>query len=146
MCGMKKVMMAMVLAVSVPAAMLSCESASGKQSGYLHKDLSEQMDALSIFQGAIGEEIRRGKPENALWLVDGLDSVLHLVIDRLNNHQNLKKPFEHYYKTKMKGPVTLLRKSIARKDTAASHQAYRVLVRKCNSCHNIHEVEERAHY
>ncbi|MCU0404008.1 MAG: hypothetical protein MUE99_05615 [Chitinophagaceae bacterium] len=115
-------------------------------SGYLHKDLSEQMDALAIFQGAIGEEIKRGKPENSLWLVDGLDSVLLLITERLNNHKNLIKPFDHYYETKMKEPVNMLRIAILNNDTAASHTAYKLLVKKCNSCHNLHEVEERAHY
>jgi hypothetical protein len=78
--------------------------------------------------------------------VDGLDSVLHLINERLNNHQNLIKPFDYYYETKMKGALSSLRMSIEKKDTASSNQAYKLLVQKCNSCHNLHEVEERAHY
>lgn len=143
---MKRVVNTLALLASFPVLVMACESVAGRQSGYLHKDLSEQMDALQVYQGAIGEEIKRGKPENALWLVDGLDSVLHLIQERLNNHQNLRKPFDEYYSSKMKEPVGRLRKSIVNNDTAAAHVAYKLLVRKCNSCHNEHDVEERAHY
>ncbi len=141
-----KALKVIVLLACIAVVITACESLSGRQQGYLHKDLSEQMDALQVYQGAIGEEIKRGTPENALWLVEGLDSVLQLITERLNTHHSLQKPFDAYYESKMQEPVTRLQNSIAQKDTAAAHSAYRLLVRKCNSCHNEHDVEERAHY
>jgi hypothetical protein len=126
----------------------ACKNSNPPSEGYFHKDLSEQMDALQVYQGSIGEEIKRGTPtpEDALWFVDGMDSVLHVIMDRINEHRNLKKPFSSYYEAKLEDPIEKLRTAISNGDTAASRQAYGVLVRKCNSCHNEHDVEERAHY
>lgn len=134
------------LTITLFMAGVSCSHSDGSGNGYIHKDLSEQMDALQVYQGSIGEEIKRGKPEDALWLVDGMDSVLQVIMDRLNDHKKLNDPFSTYYKSKLESPIKKLRKAIVAGDTAASHEAYRILVRKCNSCHNEHEVEERAHY
>lgn len=124
----------------------SCQDGHAGTEGYLHKDLSEQMDALAVYQGAIGEEIKRGNAKETLWLVDGMDSVLLLICDRLNDHQNLRRPFRHFYEQKLEATINNLRKSIQNGDTAVTHQQYRLLVKKCNSCHNEHDVEERAHY
>ncbi|MCU0395514.1 MAG: hypothetical protein MUF29_06370 [Chitinophagaceae bacterium] len=124
----------------------SCSQEQEATEGYLHKDLSEQMDALAVYQGGIGEELRQGRTDNALWLLDGLDSVLLLMTSRLNEHHNLKRPFEYYYEKKLKTTVGALRTAVTAGDTTEAQRQYRLLVMKCNSCHNEHEVEERAHY
>jgi len=128
------------------AGLVSCNHENHPVSGYIKKDLSEQMDALQVYQGSIGEEIKKGKPGDALWLVEGMDSVMQMIMERQNEHKNLKKPFSDYYESKMERPIGLLKMAIKDLDTSAAHRAYRILVRNCNSCHNEHDVEERAHY
>ncbi len=132
--------------IAISVVPVSCGNADAEKRLYVHKDLSEQMDALAIYQGSIGEEIRRGKTQDALWLVDGMDSVLHMICKDLNEHHNLLEPFDYYYKHKLQEPVGLLRNAIESGDSAAADKNYRILVKKCNSCHNEHGVEERAHY
>jgi hypothetical protein len=124
----------------------ACTRAEAEQQGYLHKDLSEQMDALAVLQGSIGEELNRGTPQNADWLVEGLDSVLLLINERLNTHPSLLRPFDKFYKQKLKSPIQNLREAIANGDTTAARRNYILLVDRCNSCHKDHSVEEKAHY
>lgn len=145
--GMKMPVVSLMIAALVSLLLVqSCDATNAGAAGYLHKDLSEQMDALAVYQGAIGEDIRQGRAHESMWLVDGMDSVLQLVCERLNNHRNLRKPFEYYYARKLKQPISDLRSAIEKGDTAAAHQQYRLIVQRCNSCHNEHDVEERAHY
>jgi hypothetical protein len=124
----------------------ACSNKAKEKAGYLHKDLSEQMDALSILQGSIGEELNQRRTEDLLWYVNGLDSVMQIIMQDLNNHHSLEKPFDHFYKTKMEVPIQKLRIAIGNGDTVEVRKSYTLLVGKCNSCHNLHGVEERAHY
>lgn len=122
-----------------------CDSAVAEPQGYFAKDLSEQMDALSVYQEAIGEDLRKGKPKDAISMVNGMDSVLLLVAERLNNHHNLLKPFEQYYKRKLERPIDDLRIAVENDHLADANKHYKILVNRCNSCHKEHGVEERAH-
>lgn len=137
---------ALILIGMVVLGWNACTSAEAEQQGYLDKDLSEQMDALAVLQGSIGEELDRGTPQNADWLVDGLDSVLLLINERLNNHPSLLRPFDKFYDQKLKTPIKNLRNAIANGDTTAARRHYILLVDRCNSCHKEHSVEEKAHY
>jgi hypothetical protein len=123
----------------------SCDSAVAEPQGYINKDLSEQMDALSVYQNQIGEDLRKGNPKDAISMVNGMDSVLLLITERLNNHHNLQKPFEHYYKRKLESPIEDLRNAVENDNLADANKHYKILVNRCNSCHKEHGVEERAH-
>ena len=136
----------MILVFSVIICLPCCEQAEAEPQGYLHKDLSEQMDALAVLQGSIGEELNKGTPQNADWLVEGLDSVLLLINERLNEHPSLLRPFDKFYEQKLKTPIHSLREAIATGDTVAARRNYILLVDRCNSCHKEHSVEEKAHY
>lgn len=124
-----------------------CITNTGAQEhiGYLHKDLSEQMDAVSIAQGAIGDAIRKNDFDGAAWAYGKLDSIFQLMQGDIDNHKNLLKPFSFYYDKKLKSPMKSIEQGIQNKDTVAAYSAYRLLVDRCNSCHNEHGVKERAH-
>lgn len=143
---MKKNRNALIVMGLLVVGWYACVQADAEEQGYLHKDLSEQMDALAVFQGAIGEELNRGTPQHADWLVEGLDSVLMLINDRLNNHPSLLRPFDKFYQQKLKTPIQNLREAIVSGDTTAARRNYILLVDRCNSCHKEHSVEEKAHY
>lgn len=124
----------------------ACQSTESNPDGYFQKDLSEQMDAMATLQGSIGEDIKQGQHAEALWLAEGLDSVMQVLIRYQDKHPNLKKPFHIYYEKKMAEPIHAMIRAMKSNDTATVTQQYQLLVKRCNSCHNDHEVEERAHY
>jgi hypothetical protein len=121
-----------------------CESRAGNLS-FSSKDLSQQMDVLSIYQNQMGDDIRRNDLNGAEMMLDGMDSVLHEIISTIDNHPNLNKPFSYYHESKLEEPIEGLRKAIQSSNRQEAVNQYKLLVKKCNSCHNLHEVEERAH-
>lgn len=102
---------------------------------YTIKDLDENMIDLMAYQENMGDELKKGQLMDAAWLVDGMDSVLHEVSRKFDEHRKLKEPFSYYYTYRMKKPIRLIRTGIRDKDTAVAIKGYRMLVRNCNSCH-----------
>lgn len=127
--------------------MCSCNSSAApdEYSTYFHKDLSEQMDAISIAQGAVGDALRKNDFDGADWAYGKLDSIFTLMKGDINNHHSLLKPFDYYYKKNLKSPMKDIKAGIQKKDTTLAYTAYRILIARCNSCHNEHGVKERAH-
>jgi hypothetical protein len=121
-----------------------CESRAGNIS-YAAKDLSQQMDVISIYQNQMGDDIRRNDLEGAEMMLDGMDSVLHEIISSIDKHAKLNKPFSYYYESKLDGPISALKQAIRSRNQQDAGNQYKLLVKKCNSCHNVHDVEERAH-
>ena len=121
-----------------------CESHAGNIS-VAPKDLSQQMDVLSIYQGQMGDDIKRNDLEGAEMMLDGMDSVLHQIIATIDSHPILNKPFGYYYESKLEDPISDLKKAIRSGNQENATNKYKLLVKKCNSCHNLHDVEERAH-
>ena len=142
---MKMVVLATAAALGVCLAQ-ACSDTSAESRGYLHKDLSEQMDTLAVYQDAMGAEIKAGRLADAAWYLEGLDSVFSVISDQINEHHNLQRPFSEYYQKKLEKPMQGIRQSIEQNDTAAALNQYKLLVNRCNSCHRELGVLEKAHY
>lgn len=109
------------------------------------KNLSEQMDVLAILQGEIGTGIFRGEWQAAYEMTVSMDSVFDILKNDFPRHHRLDKPFGDYYALKLDRTVSNLLKSIRARDSLAAIKHYKVLIKRCNSCHNDNEVAERAH-
>lgn len=121
-----------------------CDSRAGNISS-AQKDLSQQMDVLSIYQNQMGDDIRHNDLKGAEMMLDGMDSVLQEIITTINRHPKLNSPFSHYYDSKLEEPIRALKMAIRAGDEGGARIQYKLLVKRCNSCHNVHDVEERAH-
>lgn len=111
-----------------------------------HKDLDENMIDLRIYQENMGDEIKAGKLENAEWLLEGMDSILHVVSNTFATHRKLEKPFAEYYKIKLEKPIEGIRLAIQKKDTAMGVEQYRIMVRRCNSCHKDLDIDKTVNF
>lgn len=111
-----------------------------------HKDLDENMIDLKAYQENLGDEIKAGRLEDAVWLFEGMDSILKVVSVTFPEHRKLKKPFSEYYKIKMKKPIDEIREAIEKKDQPTALEGYRILVRRCNSCHEDLDINKEVKY
>jgi hypothetical protein len=109
-------------------------------------DLGQAMMDLRIYQENLGDMIKDGDLQDAGWLLDGTDSLLRVMANTFNEHRKLKQPFSHFYKKRMKGPLDGINKAIRDNDTATAIRHYRVLVRRCNSCHTDHDVDKEVRF
>lgn len=107
-----------------------------------HKDLDENMIDLRAYQENMGDEIKAGKLPDAVWLLEGMDSVLHVVSNTFTEHRKLEQPFAEYYKSKLKKPIEGIRTAIKKNDSTAAVEQYRLLVRRCNSCHKDLDIDK----
>lgn len=110
------------------------------------KDLSEQMDAMQIYQQTIGEDLHKKDWEGALLMLNGLDSVMKISSRLFEKHHRLKQPFGKFYNNRLKKPIRELRKALQNEDFAQAEKNYGLLVKRCNSCHSDNDVLENAHY
>ncbi len=110
------------------------------------KDMGQSMLDLKIYQENMGDHIKAGKLEDAVWLFEGMDSILQVLNITFPQHHKLDKPFSEYYDLKMKKPVNDLRKALKKKDTAAALEGYSVLVRRCNSCHKDLDINKEVRF
>lgn len=99
------------------------------------KDLDENMIDLKIYQENMGDVLKTGQLQDAVWLLEGMDSVLIEVSRKFREHRKLEEPFSRYYSRRMKKPVSQIRSGIRKNDTAVAMNGYRLLIRNCNSCH-----------
>lgn len=106
------------------------------------KDLNENMLDLRIYQENLGDEIKSGKLQDAEWLLAGMDSILLVVGQKFTEHRKLQKEFAYYYKKDLRQPISNIRGAISKNDTTAAIGAYKLLVKKCNSCHLDHDVDK----
>jgi hypothetical protein len=110
------------------------------------KDLDETMIDLKAYQENLGDELKAGRLQDGVWLLEGMDSVLHEVNRKFHEHRKLTESFSYFYKTKMKKPVSQIRQGIRKNDTALAMRGYRLLVRNCNSCHIDHDIDKTVKY
>ncbi len=110
------------------------------------KDLDENMLDLKVYQENLGDELKDGKLEDAVWLLEGMDSILIEVGRKFREHRKLKDRFSYFYNDRMKKPVKLIREGIRRNDTAKAMKGYRLLVRNCNNCHIDHDIDKTVRY
>lgn len=110
------------------------------------KDLDESMIDLKAYQENMGDELKAGRLQDAVWLLEGMDSVLGELNRKFREHRKLTDAFSYYYKNRMKEPVQLIRKGIKRNDTAVAMKGYRLLVKNCNNCHIDHDIDKTVKY
>lgn len=130
----------------IPVLLLICNYSCNDDRPYTIKDLDENMLDLKIYQENMGDELQAGRLKDAVWLLDGMDSILHEVSRKFDEHRKLKEPFSYYYKDRMKKPIQLIRTGIGDEDTAIAMKGYRLLVRNCNSCHIDLDIDKTVKY
>ena len=107
------------------------------------KDLDEAMIDLRAYQEALGEHIKSGNLKDADWLYTGMDSVLQVLSNTFPTHRKLKKPFKEYVEVKLQKPLALIGTAIEKNNTSLALEQYRILVRRCNSCHKDLEIDKQ---
>ncbi len=90
---------------------------------------------VRIYQENLGDEIRKGQLQDAVWLLEGMDSILLLLGDRFKEYRKQEEGFSYCYRKEMKEPVIIMRRAISNNNTAAARKEYKLLVKNCNSCH-----------
>ncbi|MFZ1527751.1 MAG: hypothetical protein WAT19_03310 [Ferruginibacter sp.] len=126
--------------------MLALNISCSKTKAYTHttiKDLDEAMIDLRAYQEALGEHIKSGNLKDADWLYTGMDSVLQVLSNTFPTHRKLKKPFKEYVDVKLKKPLAAIGSAIEKNDTSQAQEQYRILVRRCNSCHKDLEIDKQ---
>lgn len=109
-----------------------------------YKDLNFNMMDIRIYQENLGDEIKAGRLDDAVWLLEGMDSILLLLGDKFPEHRKLRQDgFSYYYKKEMKEPVGMMRQAIRKQDTALALKGYKLLVKNCNSCHIDLEIDKK---
>ena len=109
-----------------------------------YKDLNFNMMDIRIYQENLGDEIKAGRLEDAVWLLEGMDSILLLLGDKFPEHRKLRQDgFSYYYKKEMQQPIGMMKKSIRKQDTALALKGYKLLVKNCNSCHIDLEIDKK---
>ena len=131
-----------ILILFAVALLQSCS----KNDSVTIKDLRETMFDLRAYQENLGDQIKAGKLQDAVWLLEGMDSVLGEIKKKFSEHRKLDEPFSYYYKIKMKDPIRLMRQSIRDDDTSLAMKGYRMLVNKCNSCHTDNDVDKDVNF
>jgi hypothetical protein len=106
------------------------------------KDLDENMMDIRIYQENLGDHIKEGQLEDAVWLLEGMDSILVLLGQKFKEHRKLENGFSYYYKNDLNKPIQTIRKAIRKNDTAMAHKAYKLMIRKCNGCHIDHDIDK----
>lgn len=119
-----------------------CHCGQGSNAAITIKDLGENMMDLRIYQENLGDEIRAGRLQDAVWLLEGMDSILLMLGKKFTEHRKLQDGFSYYYKKEMKEPVRMMRNAIKRNDTSEAIKGYKLLVKNCNSCHINHDIDK----
>lgn len=126
--------------ILVPVLLLKQQGGEVKN----YKDLNFNMMDIRIYQENLGDQIKAGKLEDAVWLLEGMDSILLLLGDKFPEHRKLRQDgFSYYYKKEMKEPVGMMRQAIRKQDTALALKGYKLLVKNCNSCHTDLEIDKK---
>jgi hypothetical protein len=110
------------------------------------EDLGQTMMDLRIYQENLGDRIKAGQLQDAAWLLDGTDSLLKVMSNTFTEHRKLKDPFAQHYKKRLKSPLNEINNAIRKDDTAAALKQYRILVRRCNSCHTDHDIDKEVKF
>lgn len=111
------------------------------------KDFGECMIDLKAYQENMGDLIKAKQLQDAEWLWQGADSLLQVMNTTFVLHRKLKeKPFSFYYEKKLERPFQKIGEAIRLNDTAMALSKYKLLVKKCNSCHIDLDIEKEVKY
>ncbi len=131
-----------LLIISFLAAIIFIGSRCTTRAADDMKDLDENMLDMMAYHDNLGLYIRRGDADYALWLLDGMDSRLQLIARKFTTHRKLKYPFEEAYREKLRSPIRGIRAALEKNDFPKATEQYRLLTRKCNSCHTDHDIDK----
>jgi hypothetical protein len=111
------------------------------------KDLDECMIDLKAYQENMGDLIKAKQLQDAEWLWQGADSLLQVMNTTFVHHRKLnEKPFSFYYEQKLEKPFKNIGEAIRLNDTAMALSNYKLLIKKCNSCHIDLDIEKEVKY
>ena len=111
------------------------------------KDLDECMIDLKAYQENMGDLIKANQLQDAEWLWQGADSLLQVMNTTFVHHRKLnEKPFSFYYQQKLEKPFKNIGEAIRLNDTAMALSNYKLLIKKCNSCHIDLDIEKEVKY
>lgn len=127
-------------------AMFLSEGCGNNSEPANNKDLEQNMMDLKIYQENLGDHIKSKKLQEASWLLEGMDSILHILNKRFNEHHKLTDPFSYFYKRRMLSPVQGIRKAIQLNDTVKALDNYRLLVKRCNNCHADNDIDKEVKF
>lgn len=132
--------LAIISIILVPVYLFNQQGSEVKN----YKDLNFNMMDIRIYQENLGDQIKGGKLEDAVWLLEGMDSILLLLGDKFPEHRKLRdEGFSYYYKKEMQQPIRMMKQSIRKQDTALALKGYKLLVKNCNSCHIDLEIDKK---
>ncbi len=106
------------------------------------KDLDDNMIDIRMYHENLGDAIVKSKRDEALWLYEGMDSVLMVVAMKFDEHRKLNRPFRDSYENDLLPEIETLGKSLEKSDWPAAKTAYTALTRKCNGCHRDRDVDK----
>ena len=101
---------------------------------------------IRIYQENLGEHLRQNRLKESSWLLEDMDSILHLLNRQFREHRKLSKPFSYYYDKELKKPINSIREAIEAEDSTKALQHYRILINNCNDCHIDHEIDKKVKY
>lgn len=111
-----------------------------------NKDLDQNMMDLRIYQENLGDQVKSKNLQEASWFLEGTDSILLILNKRFKEHRKLSEPFSYFYRRRMKEPIQNLRKAIEQNDAAKALENYRVLVNRCNACHDDNDINKEVKF
>ena len=106
------------------------------------KDLDENMLDLRTYHENIGYYIQEGDADYALWLLQGMDSSLQVIARKFTTHRKIKGSFKEAYREKLRSPIRGIRSALEKNDFPKAIEKYRLLTRKCNSCHTDNDIDK----
>lgn len=110
------------------------------------KDLGEIMIDLKAYHQNIGDYLVHGKLQDTEWLIEGMDSTLHLAITKYAEHPKLTGSFESFYNELLEKPILEVKANVRANNKDAAIQSFILLTNNCNSCHKKHEVRKRVKF
>lgn len=133
-------MKALLIIVSVLVLVLLFVQCSNKVPN--KKDLDENMIDVAMYSDNLGLYLRKQDADYSLWLLEGLDSTLHVLAVTFNEHRKLLRPFQQSYNKELAPPINQIRKALQQTNFPAAVESYRLLINNCNDCHIDLEIDK----
>jgi hypothetical protein len=127
-----------IISLITTVTIAACFSKSDKE--HHMKDLDENMIDLRIYHENLGGSLKQNDLDIAEWLANGMDSVLDVMARHFDNNRKLQRPFDYYYKNRLKPNMARLKEEIKNGDINKAIEVYTVLTNKCNGCHTDHDA------
>lgn len=106
------------------------------------KDLDQNMLDLAMYHDNLGIYLRKNEGDYASWLLEGMDSTLHIIAAEFDTHRKLTFSFNRSYKKLLLPSIQKMRNALEQNDIPAAITSYRLLTKNCNSCHIDHDIDK----